>query len=91
MSARARIKVEGVVQGVGFRYYAYRKALELQLNGFVRNTSDGDVESEVEGARGLINEYLQALKRGSAFSHVTNVSIDWLPFENKFNSFNITY
>lgn len=91
MSARAHIRVEGVVQGVGFRYYAYRKALELNLCGFVRNASDGSVESEVEGPRGLITEYLQALKMGPAFSHVTNANIEWLPFENKFDSFNITY
>ena len=91
MSARARIRVEGMVQGVGYRYYAYRKALELDLNGFVRNARDGSVESEVEGPRGLINDYVKALKRGPAFSHVANIDVEWLTFENQFNSFNITY
>ena len=91
MSVRALIRVEGVVQGVGFRYYAYRKARELSLNGFVKNAFDGSVESEVEGPRGLINDYVQALKIGPIFSHVTNVEVEWLSFENKFNGFNITY
>jgi len=91
MSARAHIRVEGMVQGVGYRYYAYRKALELNLNGYVRNVCDGSVESEVEGPKGLINDYVRALEIGPAFSHVANIDVEWLPFKDKFNNFNITY
>ncbi len=44
----AKIKVCGVVQGVGFRPFVYRLAHEHNLKGWVRNTS-GSVEIEVEG------------------------------------------
>ena len=45
---RVRIRVEGVVQGVGFRPYVHRLATELGLDGFVRNDERG-VVVEVEG------------------------------------------
>jgi hydrogenase maturation protein HypF len=45
---RVRVRVEGVVQGVGFRPYVHRLAAELGLAGFVRNDSRGAV-IEVEG------------------------------------------
>jgi hydrogenase maturation protein HypF len=36
-----RLFVQGIVQGVGFRPYIYRKAKEHNLNGSVKNTGDG--------------------------------------------------
>ncbi len=47
---RLRLRVRGVVQGVGFRPFAYGLASRLELSGFVRNDADG-VLIEVEGAR----------------------------------------
>ena len=45
---RLRIRVTGVVQGVGFRPFLHRRAAELKLSGWCRNTGFG-VELEVEG------------------------------------------
>jgi hydrogenase maturation protein HypF len=56
---RLRIKVSGVVQGVGFRPTVWRLARELGLAGFVRNSSAG-VEIEVEGTRA--GEFADALR-----------------------------
>jgi hydrogenase maturation protein HypF len=47
-AARYRILFKGIVQGVGFRPFLYRSALKFQLNGHVKNTSEG-VILEVEG------------------------------------------
>ncbi len=55
-----RIKVKGIVQGVGFRPFVYRLAHYLNLTGFVRNTSFG-VEIEVQGANNKIKEFLKRL------------------------------
>ncbi len=46
--SRMRLRVQGVVQGVGFRPFVYRLATEEQLSGFVRNDAAG-VEIEIEG------------------------------------------
>ena len=57
----ARIKVNGVVQGVGFRPFVYRIAHEHGVTGWVRNTS-GNVEIEVEGTARAVDSFVAALK-----------------------------
>ncbi|GAG97759.1 unnamed protein product, partial [marine sediment metagenome] len=56
-----KIKVRGVVQGVGFRPFVYRLAQEHNLKGWVRNTS-GNVEIEVEGDEESLENFLIDLK-----------------------------
>ena len=46
---RTRVKVVGLVQGVGFRPFVWREATARGLRGFVGNDADG-VVLEVEGA-----------------------------------------
>ena len=49
---RARIRVRGVVQGVGFRPFVYREAQQLGLCGWVRNDAEGvAIEAEGDAAR----------------------------------------
>jgi hydrogenase maturation protein HypF len=57
---RARVRVNGTVQGVGFRPYVYRLAGELSLGGFVLNDSHG-VLIEVEGSAATVAEFLSRL------------------------------
>jgi hydrogenase maturation protein HypF len=57
---RVRVRVEGVVQGVGFRPYVHRLATELGLAGFVRNDAHG-VIVEAEGDSGAIEALLARL------------------------------
>ncbi|MBK9307032.1 MAG: carbamoyltransferase HypF [Nitrospira sp.] len=59
---RVQITVEGTVQGVGFRPFAYRLARELELAGWVANTGSG-VLIEVEGDTGDIESFLGRLKQ----------------------------
>jgi hydrogenase maturation protein HypF len=61
MEQRAVINVRGVVQGVGFRPFIYRLAIQHHLRGWVRNTS-GNVEIEVEGKESEVNNFLSDLK-----------------------------
>jgi hydrogenase maturation protein HypF len=57
---RARVRVFGTVQGVGFRPYVYRLAGEFDLSGFVLNDSCG-VVLEVEGADAAVASFLASL------------------------------
>jgi hydrogenase maturation protein HypF len=57
---RVRARVEGTVQGVGFRPFVYRLASELELAGFVRNDTRG-VLVEVEGGEGAVEGFLRRL------------------------------
>ena len=67
MSARVRkaIEVTGIVQGVGFRPYVYRLALQRNLAGFITNTAAG-VSIEVEGPAEAVDDFVSQLPAGSA-------------------------
>lgn len=58
--ARARVVVHGAVQGVGYRPFVFRLATELQLHGWVLNSSQG-VFIEVEGAIEILQQFLLRL------------------------------
>ena len=62
MSARIRkaIEVTGIVQGVGFRPYVYRLALQRNLAGFITNTAAG-VSIEVEGPAEAVDDFVSQL------------------------------
>jgi hydrogenase maturation protein HypF len=60
MIVRHRLRVRGVVQGVGFRPYVYRLAQQFQLAGFIRNTSSGAL-IEIEGAAAAAASFLEVL------------------------------
>jgi hydrogenase maturation protein HypF len=60
--ARLKMTVRGAVQGVGFRPFIYRLAVELHLNGWVNNTARG-VFVEVEGAREQLDQFLLRVER----------------------------
>ncbi len=90
MQVSASVKVIGEVQGVGYRYFALMEARRLGLKGYVRNLRDGSVESEVEGAKSEIERYLASLERGPAFAKVSDVLVEWKPYEAKYQDFRIT-
>ena len=58
---RASVRVEGVVQGVGFRPFVYSLAIRLKLAGWVGNDVDG-VFAEVEGAAACVEQFLGLLE-----------------------------
>ena len=59
---RIAVRVEGIVQGVGFRPFVYALATRFGLAGLVGNDVDG-VFAEVEGSPAAVAEFLRALKR----------------------------
>ncbi len=74
---RAHLLVDGMVQGVGYRFFAMRKANVYGLKGFAKNLIDGRVEVVVEGERGLIEDFVKDLRRGPLSAHVSDIIIDW--------------
>lgn len=89
MQIGAHIVVEGLVQGVGFRYFVHRHATSLGLTGSARNLYDGNVEIEVEGDRSVIEELLKLLKVGPRSAQVRNLVIEWKDFQNRYRHFEI--
>jgi len=59
-SIRVHLRVEGIVQGVGFRPYIYKLAHCCGLNGYVSNSGDG-VSIEIEGDSTKVELFLKLL------------------------------
>jgi len=88
---RAKIIVNGLVQGIGFRYFVIRHADNLSLKGYTQNLLTGEVVTEVEGDESLIQELIKQLKIGPSRSHVVNCIVDWSDYKNEFKSFEVRY
>ncbi len=87
----AHILVQGQVQGVGYRYFASKTARILSIAGWVKNLPTGEVELEAEGDDAAIKAYLQALRTKHPWAQIDNIDINWLPYEGKFQNFQIVY
>lgn len=79
--------IRGRVQGVGFRFFVQRKAADLSLTGWVRNTPDGDVEVTAEGDEANLQVLLGSLYQGPRGSWVSSVDADWGKSSKSYPSF----
>lgn len=66
--------ISGRVQGVGYRRFAQKKAIELKINGRVRNLGDGRVEIFAEAEEGVLMRFESLLAEGPSFSQVKSVA-----------------
>jgi hydrogenase maturation protein HypF len=65
------IKIQGTVQGVGFRPFVYRVADELNIKGWVNNSSEG-VTIEAEGYTECVDIFLRKIKSDKPVNSVIN-------------------
>lgn len=73
MAEQRGYRVMGRVQGVGFRWWTQRHALELGLRGTVRNRPDGSVEVQASGPSEQLDALERGLRSGPAGSRVDGV------------------
>ncbi|NQS97747.1 MAG: acylphosphatase [candidate division Zixibacteria bacterium] len=85
----ADIFVDGIVQGVGFRWYTYNLANSFGLPGWVRNRMRGDVEVYVEGEREVVEEFIAELRKGPRFGRVDAVEVTWKKATGKYDMFKV--
>ena len=76
MNAR-RLRIEGRVQGVGYRAWMMREARRLGLSGWVRNRPDGSVEAVVAGPEPAVQALLTACRRGPMPARVDRIQEDF--------------
>jgi len=87
---RAEIKVSGIVQGVGFRPFIYRTAVENGLLGYVQNRGDAHVEIAVEGKRDSIKRFLKDLKeKRPPLARIYDIAVTYNEDKNEFTQFTI--
>jgi acylphosphatase len=80
--------IKGKVQGVFYRASAKEVADELQLTGWVKNTSEGDVEAMVTGSNEPLQQFISWCKQGPARAVVNDVQVTFKE-EEQFDTFKI--
>jgi acylphosphatase len=71
---RARLRVDGRVQGVGYRASTRHEARRLGLTGWVKNLADGAVEVEAQGPADAVAALEAWCRRGPSLARVTGVA-----------------
>ncbi|MEM1947070.1 MAG: acylphosphatase [Candidatus Caldarchaeum sp.] len=87
--ARAEMIVDGVVQGVGFRYYVRRLARRLGLVGHVKNLDDGRVNIVCESTENRINEFIEAIRNAPPPIKVEDITVSYATPTGEFKTFKI--
>jgi len=85
-----RVRIEGRVQGVCFRYYTEQEANRLGITGWVRNCSDGSVEALICGDEQPLQMMLAWLKHGPSSAVVSQTKVEPITAEPIPTSFRIT-
>jgi len=80
-----RLRIFGVVQGVGYRWSMVQEARRLGVRGGVRNRRDGSVEAIVAGPQEALDQIIDWAREGPPSAAVTRVDV--LPDEGAFESF----
>jgi acylphosphatase len=84
-----KIIVSGLVQGVGYRYFCYKKALEYGIFGYAKNLYNGNVEVVAQGEKGLINDFIKDLKIGTHYATVKSITAEEIENEKEYQEFSI--
>ena len=70
---KKHIIITGKVQGVGFRYWLYKAAIQRNIDGWVKNKISGAVEALVIGNDTDVNYLIKLCEKGPPSSKVTKV------------------
>jgi acylphosphatase len=89
MKVARKFLISGLVQGVGFRFFAQRSSARHQVKGYVRNLPDGRVEVYVEGSERAVDEFRQDLAAGPVYSQVNGVEEIVLEPTGRYSTFRI--
>jgi acylphosphatase len=89
MRIRKKILIKGIVQGVSYRKQTARVASELNVKGWVRNRTDGNVEACFEGDTSAVDAMLAWCFFGTERARVEEVTIRHGRYRGRFRDFQI--
>lgn len=89
---RALVRVDGLVQGVGFRWWVQRNADRLGMSGYAANRLDGSVEVDAQGPSAAVYELVRLLTSPREFRRPGRVSefvVEWKTPDDAIRGFDI--
>lgn len=81
--------VSGLVQGVGFRFFAQRSAAKHQIRGYVRNREDGSVEAFAEGPENAVEAFKHDITAGPMYAKVDGLEETVIELIGEYPTFRI--
>ena len=72
---KKNIVISGKVQGVGFRHWLYKAAVQKKINGWVKNNISGEVEALLIGNEMEIDNLIKLCKKGPPSSKVAKIEV----------------
>lgn len=88
---RVKVRYEGRVQGVGFRYTAITVASRWSVTGYVQNEPDGSVTLVAEGAESDLVQLLQGIRESHLRRYITAERVAWADATGEFSGFGIRH
>lgn len=88
---RIHVWISGRVQGIFFRANTRRKAMDLNLKGWIKNLEDGRVEAVIEGKDSDVKKMLEFLQKGPLGARVTKFDVKEEKYKGEFEFFEIVY
>lgn len=73
MATVRRYIITGRVQGVGYRRFVEREAVNLGITGWVRNLAHGEVEALALAERPVLSDFEERLRKGPMFAKVREI------------------
>jgi acylphosphatase len=89
--SRVKLMIQGLVQGVNFRYYTQREAQKYNVNGWVRNLADGSVAAVFEGEEEDVEAMIQWCRHGPPAAHVTELIAQPEEYRGEFQFFSVKF
>ncbi len=89
MQSSVRMLVSGRVQGVYFRVFTRKKALQLGINGYARNLADGQVEIVAVAKEPVLEKFILWCHKGPITARVDQLIVVPLESDEIFTSFEI--
>jgi acylphosphatase len=86
---RLEATIRGRVQGVGFRYFVVRRAVELGVTGWVANGADGTVRCVAEGRPAALDALEAQLHDGPTGALIDAVDAVRMPATGRFAGFEV--
>jgi acylphosphatase len=83
MKVARKYVISGRVQGVGFRFFAERRANQLGIVGYVKNCWDGSVEVYAVGDPISLKEFKSILAEGPHSARVSNITESEEPVDKR--------
>ena len=85
------IIIEGMVQGVGYRYFATNQARIYDIVGYVKNLYDGRVKIIAQGEENNLQNFIHHLHQGPRQAHIADLHQSLFVGAEKFSDFSVRF